>query len=87
MGVLNLWEKRMPRSLHRYLRHLASSVTLQTLRLSLCKLTFQIFLDNPSVSAECVCARHSFTFILAWGLTLTACPDGMEESPTNIALT
>lgn len=77
----------MPRSLHRYLRHLASNVTLQTLSLSLCKLTFQIFLDNPSVSAECVCARQSFTFIPSWGLTLTACPDGVEESPMSIGLT
>lgn len=30
MGVLNSWEKRMLRSLHHYLKHLASSVTVQT---------------------------------------------------------
>lgn len=31
MGVLNSWEKKMPRSLHHSLKHLASSVTVQTL--------------------------------------------------------
>lgn len=85
MGVLNSWEKKMPRSLHHYLKHLASSVTVQPLRLSLCKLTSQISLDNLPVSAECICARHGFTFILSWGLTFTACPDGMEGNPMNIA--
>lgn len=85
MGVLNSWEKKMPRSLHCYLKHLASGVTVQTLRLSLCKLTSQISLDNLPVSAEYVCARHGFTFILSWGLTFTACPDGMEGSPMNVA--
>lgn len=35
-------------------------------------------LDNPPVSAECVCARHGLTFIPSWGLAFTAWPDGME---------
>lgn len=84
MGVLNSWEKRMPSILHRYLKHLASSVTVQTLRSSLYKLTSQMSLDNPPLSAECVCARHGFTFILSWGLPFTACPEGMEGNPMNI---
>lgn len=52
-------------------------VTLQT--------DISISLDNLPVSAECVCAGHGFTFIPSWGLTFTACPDGMEGNPMNIA--
>lgn len=54
------------------------------LEASLCKLTCQIVLDNPSVFTECVCARHGFPFIPSWGLAVTACPGAMEGSPMDI---